>query len=159
MAAIWLQNLLSVPTHLTVATDFSFLPCFSFLTRWLIQEGLHPDSVFSTLFSPPSFFLCLVGAGQFHLLHVSVSMLLVFSEACLSECVSLPSCFPSCSRVFWKHAHSPGLRGAIVNWSSSCQIFLNGGKNGVYSVLFCFVFPFRFFSFPFPFLSLSLPQI
>lgn len=137
--------------------DISFLPCFSFLTRWLIQEELHPDSIFSTLFSSPSFFLCLAGAGQFRLLHVSVSVLPVFSEACLSEYVSLPSCFPSCSHVVWKHAPSPGLDGAIVDWSSSCcQIFLNGGKNGVYSFFF---FLSVFLSFPSPFLSLPLPQI
>lgn len=75
--------------------DVSLLLCFSFLTRWPVQEGLDPDSVLSTLFSPPSFSLCLVGAGQFHLLHVSVSVLLVSGEACLPDRGAPPAHFCS----------------------------------------------------------------
>lgn len=136
----WFWNLLSVPMHPAVASgllDISLLPCFSFLTRWPIQEGLDPDSVLSTLFSPPSFSLCLVGAGQFHLLHVSVSVLLVFSKACLSERVSLPSCFPSCSPCCLQACLSPDPVGPLLTGAQVARFFfLNGGKSWVYSYFF-----------------------
>lgn len=100
----------------------------SFLTRWPVQEGLNP--VLSTLSSPPSFFLCLAGAGQFHLLHVSVSVLLVFSEACPSECGSPSSCSPFCS-LCWSQS-MPSLltfRGHYWLERQLPDVFLNWGKN------------------------------
>lgn len=101
--------------HLAIASKTSLLPCFSFLTRWPAKEGLDPDSVLFTLFSPPSFFLCLVGIGQFHLLHVSVSVLLVFREACLSQYISFPSCCPFCSPVLvLEHTLSSDLMGPLL---------------------------------------------
>lgn len=110
------QNLLSVPVHLGVAIETSlFSPAFS-LTRWPIQEGLDPDSVLSTLFT--SFlFLCLVGAGQFHLLHVSVSVLLVCSVKHVYLNVSLSFLrFLSVPCIVWSMPSLLTLWG-IVEWS------------------------------------------
>lgn len=149
----WLQNLLSVSMHLAIATRHLFSPLlfFSDQVRWLIQEGLHPDSIFSTLFFTSFLFSMPGGSWTISSLACkcicassiqwSMSFWICFSSFLLSS--MFPCCLKACplSWPWWGHCWLelkllPDFPKWRQEWSLLCLFY-----------------------FPSPFLSLSLPQI
>lgn len=138
----WLQNLHSVPAHLAVATGHLFSPLLFFPAQVTYPGRIRPrlctlhSFLTSFLFSMPGgswtvsslACKCICASG----IHRSMSVWMCFSSFLLS--FLFPCCLKACPSLL--------TRGAIGDWSSSCQIFLNGGKNGVYSIFsFLFFFP------------------
>lgn len=153
----WLQTLLSVPTHLTIATDISFLPLF------FPDQVTYPGRItprFCILHSFLTSFLFSMPGGSWTIsslackcicassIHWSMSFWMCFSSFLLSF---LFLCFLKACPLSWP-------------WWGHCWLELKLPDfpkwRQEWSLLFSFLFfPFHFFSSPFPFLSLPLLQI